>query len=115
MTTADHKVAMYTLAQKRRAAGLPVWDLTVRGFRDALYDNPEDTIAARDALVSAIKASSWYKNADEYNDLWTLIDELIDVGNPAIDWDEGYDAQRHLNGLLDEIYDLADQERVYLT
>jgi hypothetical protein len=114
MTSADHKVAMYTLAQERRAAGKPVWDRTVRGFRDVLYNNPDDTIAARDGLVSAIKGSSWYKNAEEYGELWTLLDELIDVGNPEIDWDEGYNAQRHLNGLLDAIYDLADQERVWI-
>jgi hypothetical protein len=114
MNTVEHKVAMYTLAQERRAAGKPVWDRTVRGFRDVLYNNPEDTIAARDGLVGVIKSSGWYRTAEEYGELHTLIDELIDVGNPEIDWDEGYNAQRHLNAMLDAIYDLADQERVWL-
>lgn len=115
MTSVDHKVAMLTLAQERRAAGKPVWERTVRGFRDILQrHDDDDVVQTRGDLVQVLKASSWYKKADEYGELWTLLDELVDVGNPEIDWDEGYNAQKHLNGLLDAIYDLADEERVWL-
>lgn len=105
---------MYTLVQERRAAGKPVWDRTVRGFRDILQRHDDDIVQTRGDLIQVLKNSSWYKNAAEFGELWTLLDELVDVGNPGIDWDEDYDAQRHLNGLLDAIYDLADQERVWL-
>lgn len=105
---------MYTLATERRKAGQPVWERTVRGFRDILHRHDGDVIQTRGDLVQVLKNSSWYKNADEYGELWLLLDELADVGNPEIDWDDDYDPERHLNDMLSAIYDLADEERVWL-
>jgi hypothetical protein len=39
---------------------------------------------------------------------------ISNIGNPAIDWDEGYNPERHLNDMLSAIYDLADEERIWL-
>lgn len=59
MTSVDHKVAMLTLAQERRAAGKPVWERTVRGFRDILQrHDDDDVVQTRGDLVQVLKASS---------------------------------------------------------
>lgn len=110
----EHKVAIHQLAAKRRAAGLPVWKYTVRGFKAALEAHEDDLIATIGKLVAILKSSKWYKKSEEYGDLWDLIDELSDIDNPDIDWDLNYNPERHFNAVLGAIYDLADWERVWL-
>jgi len=114
MSTVQHKVDMFNLANERRRAGLPSWAYTVRGFRAILADHGWTLIEKRDRLVACIKASRWYKEADEYGELWQVVDELTDVGHPDIDWDSGYDHERHFNDCLGQIYDLADWDRAWL-
>lgn len=121
--TVEHRVEMHRLATARRAQGKPAWAHTIRGFRAALdkYDhqNPTDDMlrAIRDEVVAVIKASRWYRNADEYSDLHEAVDELADVANVEIfspTEDPGYDPERHFNSTLDAIYDMADYDRVWL-
>lgn len=115
MSTVQHKVDMFNLANERRKAGLPSWAYTVRGFKAALESFDEDNfIEVRDKVVALIKTSRWYKEADEYGELWQVIDELTDVGHPDIDWDSDYDYERHFNDCLGQVYDLADWDRAWL-
>lgn len=114
--TAEHRVAMHRLAQERRGRGLPAWAFTVHGFRDALADrDAAGLIATRDRIVALLRGSRWFKaGTDDHADLVEVLEELADVGNPDIDWDGDYDAEAHLNAMLEQIYDLADAERVWL-
>lgn len=117
MTSVEHKVDMHRLATERRNAGKPVWAYTVRGFKDALASFDEDAdnfFEVRDKLVRLIKSSRWFKDADEFGTLYEVVDELTDVGHPDIDWDEGYDRDRHFNDCLGQIYDIADWDRAWL-
>lgn len=121
MTTVEHKVAMQRLATERRAQGRPAWAETITGFRAALdmYDhqNPDDNMirTIRDQLVTLIKASNWYRNADEFGDLRETVDVLADVADLEVHAeDPGYDPTEHFNAVLNEIYDRAHYDRVWL-
>lgn len=116
MSSVEHKVDMFRLAQERRRQGKPQWDFTVSGVKAALeaFDDHDDFIRSRDEVIAAIKASTWYGQADEFGDLHDAVDEMADVGNPEIDWESDYDEQRHFNSCLDRIYDLADWDRAWL-
>lgn len=118
MDTAEHRVKMHTIAAERRNAGKPVWQYTVRGFKDALrlYQVGDDDtlIESRDATVSALKHSPWYEQSPPFGGLHEVVDELSDVGNPDIDWDDDYDPEQHFNSCLERIYDLADHDRAWL-
>lgn len=113
MTSVEHKVAMYKLAQERRRQGKPQWEFTVRGFKDIL-NSDADLLEKRDRIVVLVRASSWFKQAGGDSDLEEVLDELADVGHPDIDWDEGYSAERHFNDCLNGIYDIADWYRAWL-
>lgn len=115
--TVDHIVDMHNLAVSRRRQGKPVWAFTVEGVKPALeaFEDHGDFIRARDEVVAAIKASEWYRRADEFGDLWDVVDELSDAGHPEIDWGPGYDEEQHLNDCLDRIYDLADWDRAWIS
>lgn len=116
MSSVEHKVDMFRLAQERRRQGKPQWAFTVNGVKDALaaFDDHGDFIRSRDEVVAAIKASSWFRQSDDFSDLRDTVDEMADAGDPEIDWEAGYDAQRHFNYCLDRIYDLADWDRAWL-
>ena len=116
MSSVEHKVDMFRLAQERRRQGKPQWEYTVRGVKDALeaFDEHGDFIRSRDEVVAAIKRSSWYRQSDEFGELWDVVDEMSDAGRPDIDWEAGYDEQRHFNHCLERIYDLADWDRAWL-
>lgn len=124
-STADHRVAMHTLASTRRAQGLPMWQYTVPRFGDiiATYnaDEPDENALRimRDQLVAAIKNSRWYavEAADEYSALWQAVDELSNVADPYIfspSEDPDYDPDHHFNSVLHNLYDLADYARCWL-
>lgn len=114
MSSVEHKVAMFQLAQERRRQGKPQWAYTVNGFRDILNRYDEDNLfAVRDELVALLRGSWWFKNTEDAL-LSETLDELADVGHPDIDWDAGYDAERHFKDCLSVIYDLADWDRVWL-
>ncbi len=115
--TVDHIVEMHRLAADRRPEGKPVWAFTVEGVKDALgaFDDHGDFLRSRDEVVAAIKASAWYRQAGEFDDLWEVVDEMSDVGSPDIDWDDDYDEEQHFNACMDRIYDLADWDRAWIS
>jgi hypothetical protein len=100
----EHLVDMHRLAAERRAAGLPVWSATLRikqHFTDAEH-GPEFE-AARDAIVAAVKASGWFRREDEFSRLHEVVDGLADA-----------DGAEEFDAWLDELYDLADYDRVWV-
>jgi hypothetical protein len=112
VSSVEHKVAMFQVAQQRRRQGRPQWDYTVDGFKDILHDEA-DIMEKRDRLVALLRRSRWFKKTEDAN-LADVLDELADVGHPDIDWGEGYDPERHFNDCLTTIYDLADWDRAWL-
>ena len=100
--TVDHRVEMARLSRERTAAGKPVWNSKLRlgpVFRDETLTFEE----LRDTVASRLRASTWFKSYDEYDDLPMLAEELADTEDRA-----------SLNAVLDEIYDIADADRVWI-
>ena len=103
--TVDHIVETHQLAQSRRAAGRPVWEHKIVAQRD-----DDDFEWTRDRFAEALKISPWMRASikaagDKFDsELWQLWDEIKDAED-----------ERHFNGVLDAIYDLADLERCWIT
>lgn len=91
---------------------MPGWKYNLQGFADAVKQAHDDEVrweSARDAAVKVLLESKWYADQGEeelereYSDLGELIGELKAA-------DELYWAE----GVIERIYDLADDERVWL-
>ena len=98
--TIESMTRNFAEAQKRRADGRPVWDekITARRIEGAAFGKN------RDLFVAALEGSAWFKAS-------VSGDEIYDV------WDEIKDSKtvRHFDGVLEAIYDLADEERIWIT
>lgn len=101
--TIEHRVEMSHLANGRRKAGLPVWSRRVEGIRDVLTDDDLSFEDKRDRFAEMLEASAWFKDAEEYGELWQCWDEIKDA-----------EEEDHFDYCLNEIYDLADDERVWI-
>jgi len=100
--TAEHRADMYRLATERRAAGLPIWDGKLR-LADVFHDDALTFEQKRDAIVRRIRATKWFKDYDEYDDLPMFVEELADAEDNT-----------SFNGVWSEIYDIADADRVWI-
>jgi hypothetical protein len=90
-------VDTHHLAAERHAAGKPVWDRKI-----TIYLVDLDTFEERrDAWVRRLSQSSWSNDNDE---LKSMLTDLAGASNA-----EEFDIT------LDEIYDLADADRVWIT
>lgn len=100
--TPEHRADMAVLAMRRRAAGKPVWahriDLHVPFTDDTLHFDQQ-----RDAIVTILRGSRWVTDSPDGSWLRVVIDNLAD----SDDTDE-------FNGWFDDLYDLADRDRVWL-
>lgn len=112
--TIESIVENHKVAAERRAAGKPVWDRTVK-IRHLLTeeDSPENAAKVGAAIASILRAklpSRWFDpHSDEFDD---DIDEIayemsrIDAADPK--------ALDSVNLLIDELYDWADANRVWI-
>lgn len=100
--TAEHRADMYALAQERRKAGKPTWAHKIN-LADVFHNDEMTFEEKRDAIVRRIRATTWFKDYDEYDDLPQLVEELADA--------EDTDA---FDGVWDCIYDIADADRVWI-
>jgi hypothetical protein len=98
--TLDGIVAAHTVASERRKSGRPVWDGKIVANRDESRDFEWN----RDEFVKALEVSAWFKRQSEGDELRELWDEIKDA--------EDVD---HFDFCLDAIYDLADEERIWIT
>jgi uncharacterized Zn finger protein len=97
--TIEGIVNAHTEAANRRATGRPVWDekITAPRVEGAPFEQ------TRDAFVKALEGSDWFKRQEEGDELHQLWDEIKD----AEDAD-------HFDLCLDGIYDLADEDRIWV-
>lgn len=95
-------------AEERRAAGKPIWDRTLR-IKHLLSKDSDDETARETArqIAAALKGSTWaredktrYGDASEVQYLVTRLRRTTTL--------------KRLNALLDELYDLADADRVWI-
>jgi hypothetical protein len=103
MSTVEHKVAMYQLATERRKAGKPIWAHTIDVSH--VFHNDELTFEQkRSEIVAVIKRSRWYEEQDA-----ATFDGLVDlVDNLETDDADSFDYW------WNEIYDIADYDRVWI-
>jgi len=101
--TPEHKATMYALGQQRRKAGLPSWKHTL-DLRDVFHSDVLSFEDRRDIIVGRIRASSWFKEYREYDDLQMAVEELADTDE--VEW---FDA------VWDAIYDIADADRMWIS
>jgi hypothetical protein len=96
---------MHQLATDRRRAGRPVWDRYVR-LADVFHNEAMSFEERRDAIVARLRASQWLReeHPDEGDELHQFIEELGDARN-----------NDEFRGPWDEIYDIADVERVWIS
>lgn len=79
------------------------WKYTVHGVKDAINDDDLGFEETRDRVVSALRASAWFRSADEYHDLPDLVEDLAETVEV-----EEFDA------VLGAIYDGADYDRAWI-
>ena len=101
--TVEHKVEMARIARKRIAAGKPVWDRKIN-LSGVFHNTDMSFEERRDAIVRILRASTWIKGLDEFDNAMEALDGLAD----AEDTEE-------FDGWFDELYDCADADRVWIT
>ena len=103
--TADHRAAMYELAESRKRRGWPVWILTLN-VKDVFDDDEMGLEEKRDIIVSRIRASRWpLLHSVEEGDY--SLDELLDELS-------GVDDEPYFDQVWSALYDLADYDRVWI-
>ncbi len=100
--TADHRADMHRLATERREAGKPIWAHKIN-LADVFHNDDLTFEQKRDAIVRRIRASRWFKDYDEHDDLPQFVEELADAED-----------KHAFNSPWDCIYDIADADRVWI-
>jgi hypothetical protein len=102
--TADHIVATHQITRQRIADGLPVWGGSI-DVSDVFHNDALTFEQRRDAIAKRLKVSPWYVNADvaEFDGVHDVVNDLADSED-----------QEEFNGWWDELYDLADIDRVHI-
>lgn len=101
--SADHKAAMFQLAQERRAAGKPSWEHRIN-LSGVFHNDAMSFEEKRDAIVRALRNSTWLKGKDEFDSAVEAVDGLA-----------GAEDTEEFDGWWDELYDYADFDRVWIT
>lgn len=101
--TPEHKVEMHILATQRRAAGLPVWRMTI-DLSDIWRNDDLGFEEKRDAVVERVSRSGWLESYDD----------VFDALATAIEGIKYADSFEEFDGWWDEIYDHADVDRVWI-
>lgn len=101
----EHIVAIHQLAAERRQQGRPVWAETL-DVSDVFHDDELSFEERRDAIVAVLKASRWYRKADQH-----AFDGVVDIVNDHLAYAENAD---EFDAWWDELYDLADYDRVWI-
>ena len=98
----EHIVETHKIAAERRSSGRPVWDETIHvAF---FHDDTKSFKQKRNMFAAAVKRSRWFKGEDELSDLHQIVDEISDS-----------DDVEHFDFCMNEIYDMADFDRVWIT
>lgn len=95
--TIKSRIENHRISQARKAAGRPVWDYTVRLPR---VSDEGDYAPQRDALVAALRDSTWIKR---WGSDGGPLDQLVEELAGTVDVEEFAD-------VMDAICDYADAE-----
>lgn len=103
-SSAEHKVRMFRIAANRKAAGLPVWEKSIKvkdilEWKDAIASGKEMSNRIVDQLAECMDSEAI-----------TFDDELADIEysfRHVADIDD-------FNNILEQFYDWADEKRVWL-
>lgn len=87
------------LANQERA--MPEWKETIIA---RCVDDESAFEANRDAFAAALAASQWFKDSEEYGDVWQAWDEIKDA-----------ETVERFDQCLAAIYDMADSDRIWIT
>ncbi|GAA1100218.1 hypothetical protein [Nocardiopsis metallicus] len=100
--TVDHIVHTHQIARQRLAQGLPVWARDIN-LRDVFHNERLTFEEGRDAIVKRLKNTLLCQQADvaEFNGVYETINDLGHAED-----------QEEFDGWRDELYDLADTDRV---
>lgn len=103
--TADHIVHTHQLATERRVTGRPIWDHRIN-LSGLLHDETLSFVERRDSIVRRFQSSTWIKNADpdEWNGPYEIVNDHLAYAED----------EEEFNGWLDELYDHADIDRVWI-
>ncbi len=93
---------MFVIAQQRRDAGKPVWDRKI-SLGDVFHNDEMTFTERRDAIVARIKGSGWMKLHEHDSEFETILEQMSSMDDPD-DFDYWWD----------ELYDYADDERVWI-
>jgi hypothetical protein len=102
VSSPEFKADIHRLVRERRAQGLPVWKSTLR-LKDIFHNEAMTFEERRDAIVRQVRASSWFKEYGDFDDLPQFVDELSEAETPG-DFDS----------IWDEIRDIATCDRVWI-
>lgn len=120
--TIEHIVEVYWLAMQRRVAGQPIWAhrINIREIlhRDPDNESPEHAAAVGNEIAALLRAKLPASMFDvTSNDYDRDIDEIVEVLKD-LNVEEALDGPdsvfEELNGRLEELYDWADIQRVWL-
>jgi hypothetical protein len=95
--TPEHRARMHQLARQARRADRPPWDRVIR--LPHFHDETMTFEQRRDATVEIIRQSGWRSDG--------RLEELLEELAGAIDAED-------FDSAWDEIYDLADEDRVWI-
>lgn len=115
--SADHRVEMHRIAQRRRDSGQPVWAHRWP-IKDLLTADDSDAAAIAFAAKCAARIKSHAKSmldpgSSEFDEgLDEIVWRLADIGKAEGDGERGMHAEA--NDALEELYDWADYKRVWL-
>ena len=100
--TLDSMVHNQQVASARIRAGKTVWDYRV----EIPLTDDMSFKQKRNAFAKGLEDSRWFtaQGVDESSELWVLWDEIKDA-----------EPVEHFDAVLDAIYDLADEDRCWLT
>lgn len=109
--TIESIVENHQVAQERRKAGKPVWDRRLH-IKHLLNDDDSDENAQEVGrqIAAILRTSSWLK-ADKENHGERLGDPEVQM---AMEEFEDIADIDHFNAVLDNLYDLADADRVWI-
>ena len=79
------------------------WRYTVKDWGKIVKDEDTDVLVKRDQLVQLLRQSKWFKDQQEMSALGKAVADLSDG-----------QAEADCGDALDRIYDLADEQRVWL-
>lgn len=105
--TDESIVENYRVTRALCKQGKPIWrfEVHIRKYLNGEYD----AVPAGREIARTIRSSRWFVDDSEIDELADFFDEI------ETDWVNYYDNPTgRLNALLDELYDLADRERVWI-